>query len=158
MDASMLPICVLSASPIYFDLSAFQFCWRFPRNFDICFCFLQAISFSNLYAPEHLIINVKDAEQWEELIENAGRHIFIISFGVLTLILQMLPLCTSISNSRSEYLVSIFQGQFFWDNGPQRAWVTMQVEQTMSFQPMVTRGCTVVYHWTLSSNTLLSNP
>jgi len=39
---------------------------------------LQAISFSNLYAPEHLIINVKDAEQWEELVENAGRYIFII--------------------------------------------------------------------------------
>ncbi|KAJ1293320.1 hypothetical protein BS78_01G058900 [Paspalum vaginatum] len=32
----------------------------------------EAISFSNLYAPEHLIINVKDAEQWEELVENAG--------------------------------------------------------------------------------------
>jgi histidinol dehydrogenase len=29
-----------------------------------------------MYAPEHLIINVKDAEQWEELIENAGRHGF----------------------------------------------------------------------------------
>lgn len=32
----------------------------------------QAISFSNLYAPEHLIINVKDAEKWESFIENAG--------------------------------------------------------------------------------------
>ncbi|KAH7673795.1 Histidinol dehydrogenase monofunctional protein [Dioscorea alata] len=32
----------------------------------------EAISFSNLYAPEHLIINVKDAERWESLIENAG--------------------------------------------------------------------------------------
>ncbi|KAI3964047.1 hypothetical protein MKW92_014290 [Papaver armeniacum] len=32
----------------------------------------QAISFSNLYAPEHLIMNVKDAENWEEFIENAG--------------------------------------------------------------------------------------
>ncbi|XP_048141543.1 histidinol dehydrogenase, chloroplastic-like isoform X10 [Rhodamnia argentea] len=32
----------------------------------------QAVSFSNLYAPEHLIINVKDAEKWESLIENAG--------------------------------------------------------------------------------------
>ncbi|CAL9041266.1 unnamed protein product, partial [Musa banksii] len=30
------------------------------------------VSFSNLYAPEHLIINVKDAERWEGLIENAG--------------------------------------------------------------------------------------
>ncbi|KAF7016396.1 hypothetical protein CFC21_030016 [Triticum aestivum] len=35
---------------------------------------VEALSFSNMYAPEHLIINVKDAEQWEELIENAGRH------------------------------------------------------------------------------------
>uniref|UniRef100_A0A453BXC6 Histidinol dehydrogenase, chloroplastic n=2 Tax=Aegilops tauschii subsp. strangulata TaxID=200361 RepID=A0A453BXC6_AEGTS len=33
---------------------------------------VEALSFSNMYAPEHLIINVKDAEQWEELIENAG--------------------------------------------------------------------------------------
>ncbi|XP_038987880.1 histidinol dehydrogenase, chloroplastic isoform X1 [Phoenix dactylifera] len=32
----------------------------------------EAISFSNLYAPEHLIINVKDAERWESLIQNAG--------------------------------------------------------------------------------------
>ncbi|KAF9617558.1 hypothetical protein IFM89_037370, partial [Coptis chinensis] len=32
----------------------------------------QAISFSNIYAPEHLIINVKDAEKWEGSIENAG--------------------------------------------------------------------------------------
>ncbi|WZZ43923.1 hypothetical protein YC2023_040182 [Brassica napus] len=31
----------------------------------------QAITFSNMYAPEHLIINVKDAEKWEGLIENA---------------------------------------------------------------------------------------
>ncbi|CAL9135532.1 unnamed protein product [Musa textilis] len=33
---------------------------------------VEAISFSNLYAPEHLIINVQDAERWEGLIENAG--------------------------------------------------------------------------------------
>ncbi|XP_058744544.1 histidinol dehydrogenase, chloroplastic-like [Vicia villosa] len=33
---------------------------------------LQAITFSNMYAPEHLIINVKDAEKWESFIENAG--------------------------------------------------------------------------------------
>ncbi|KAF3564000.1 hypothetical protein DY000_02011598 [Brassica cretica] len=33
---------------------------------------IEAITFSNLYAPEHLIINVKDAEKWEGLIENAG--------------------------------------------------------------------------------------
>ncbi|XP_072953363.1 histidinol dehydrogenase, chloroplastic isoform X2 [Typha angustifolia] len=33
---------------------------------------VEAISFSNLYAPEHLIVNVKDAERWEGFIENAG--------------------------------------------------------------------------------------
>ncbi|XLU52940.1 histidinol dehydrogenase, chloroplastic [Arachis hypogaea] len=33
---------------------------------------LEAITFSNLYAPEHLIINVKDADKWESFIENAG--------------------------------------------------------------------------------------
>lgn len=33
---------------------------------------LEAISFSNMYAPEHLIINVDEAEKWENLIENAG--------------------------------------------------------------------------------------
>lgn len=34
---------------------------------------LQAITFSNLYAPEHLIVNVKDAEKWEGFVENAGK-------------------------------------------------------------------------------------
>ncbi|XP_030498880.1 histidinol dehydrogenase, chloroplastic isoform X2 [Cannabis sativa] len=33
---------------------------------------VEAVSFSNLYAPEHLIINVQDAEKWEGFIENAG--------------------------------------------------------------------------------------
>ncbi|KAK7363258.1 hypothetical protein VNO77_05392 [Canavalia gladiata] len=33
---------------------------------------LESINFSNLYAPEHLIVNVKDAEKWEVFIENAG--------------------------------------------------------------------------------------
>ncbi|KAK2634123.1 hypothetical protein Ddye_028915 [Dipteronia dyeriana] len=33
---------------------------------------MEAISFSNLYAPEHLIVNVKDAEKWECFVENAG--------------------------------------------------------------------------------------
>ncbi|XP_059652855.1 histidinol dehydrogenase, chloroplastic-like isoform X2 [Cornus florida] len=33
---------------------------------------LEALSFSNLYAPEHLIINVEDAEKWESFVENAG--------------------------------------------------------------------------------------
>jgi len=33
---------------------------------------VEAISFSNLYAPEHLIINVENAEKWEGLVENAG--------------------------------------------------------------------------------------
>ncbi|PON94729.1 Histidinol dehydrogenase, monofunctional [Trema orientale] len=32
---------------------------------------VEAVSFSNLYAPEHLIINVQDAEKWEGFIENA---------------------------------------------------------------------------------------
>ncbi|XP_027917529.1 histidinol dehydrogenase, chloroplastic-like [Vigna unguiculata] len=33
---------------------------------------LESINFSNLYAPEHLIVNVKDAEKWEGFIQNAG--------------------------------------------------------------------------------------
>lgn len=33
---------------------------------------VEAINFSNVYAPEHLIINVKDAEKWESSIKNAG--------------------------------------------------------------------------------------
>ncbi|XP_047172400.1 histidinol dehydrogenase, chloroplastic-like [Vigna umbellata] len=33
---------------------------------------LESINFSNLYAPEHLIVNVKDAEKWESFIQNAG--------------------------------------------------------------------------------------
>ncbi|KAK8519762.1 hypothetical protein V6N13_031751 [Hibiscus sabdariffa] len=33
---------------------------------------VEAITFSNLYAPEHLIMNVKDAEKWEGFVENAG--------------------------------------------------------------------------------------
>ncbi|XP_077253777.1 histidinol dehydrogenase, chloroplastic-like isoform X1 [Tasmannia lanceolata] len=37
---------------------------------------VEAISFSNLYAPEHLIINVTDAEKWEGFIENAGSVFF----------------------------------------------------------------------------------
>ncbi|KAJ4702950.1 Histidinol dehydrogenase, chloroplastic [Melia azedarach] len=37
---------------------------------------MEAISFSNLYAPEHLIVNVKDAEKWESFIENAGSVFF----------------------------------------------------------------------------------
>ncbi|KAJ7969086.1 Histidinol dehydrogenase, chloroplastic [Quillaja saponaria] len=32
----------------------------------------QAITFSNMYAPEHLIMNVRDAEKWEHFIQNAG--------------------------------------------------------------------------------------
>jgi hypothetical protein len=51
------------------------FCSQQLLTSPVCLPF-QAISFSNMYAPEHLIINVKDAEQWEELIENAGRHGF----------------------------------------------------------------------------------
>jgi hypothetical protein len=38
-----------------------------------------------LYAPEHLIINVKEAEKWESFIENAGMVfqcyiVFLFSF------------------------------------------------------------------------------
>ncbi|MED6192343.1 hypothetical protein PIB30_009152 [Stylosanthes scabra] len=33
---------------------------------------LESINFSNLYAPEHLIVNAEDAEKWEGFIENAG--------------------------------------------------------------------------------------
>ncbi|XP_057962422.1 histidinol dehydrogenase, chloroplastic-like [Malania oleifera] len=33
---------------------------------------VEAVSFSNVYAPEHLIVNVKDAEKWLGFIENAG--------------------------------------------------------------------------------------
>ncbi|KAJ7969135.1 Histidinol dehydrogenase, chloroplastic [Quillaja saponaria] len=33
---------------------------------------VEAITFSNTYAPEHLIINVRDAEKWEHFIQNAG--------------------------------------------------------------------------------------
>lgn len=32
----------------------------------------QAIDFSNMYASEHLIVNVEDAESWLPRIENAG--------------------------------------------------------------------------------------
>ncbi|KAI8000657.1 hypothetical protein LOK49_LG09G02454 [Camellia lanceoleosa] len=61
---------------------------RFPPCGPISFCLVlgnpndipclgrtkwqNAVSFSNLYAPEHLIINVEDAEKWESFVENAG--------------------------------------------------------------------------------------
>lgn len=32
----------------------------------------EACRFSNLYAPEHLIVNVEDAEEWIDCIDNAG--------------------------------------------------------------------------------------
>lgn len=32
----------------------------------------EAISFSNHYAPEHLIVNVEDAEAWLPELDNAG--------------------------------------------------------------------------------------
>ncbi|XP_017985008.1 PREDICTED: histidinol dehydrogenase, chloroplastic isoform X1 [Theobroma cacao] len=42
-------------------------------SFTVFACdIVEAISFSNLYAPEHLIMNVKDAEKWEGFVENAG--------------------------------------------------------------------------------------
>lgn len=33
---------------------------------------MQACEFSNLYAPEHLIVNVEDAENWLDHLDNAG--------------------------------------------------------------------------------------
>jgi histidinol dehydrogenase len=39
-------------------------------------CFgTQACNFSNIYAPEHLIVNVEDAELWLDHLDNAGRVI-----------------------------------------------------------------------------------
>lgn len=32
----------------------------------------EAADFSNMYAPEHLIVNTEDAEDWVPLVENAG--------------------------------------------------------------------------------------
>ena len=32
----------------------------------------EAVAFSNRYAPEHLIVNVEDAEAWLPLLDNAG--------------------------------------------------------------------------------------
>ena len=32
----------------------------------------EAAAFSNRYAPEHLIVNVEDAESWLPLLDNAG--------------------------------------------------------------------------------------
>jgi histidinol dehydrogenase len=32
----------------------------------------EAAEFSNMYAPEHLIVNVEDAEDWLPLLDNAG--------------------------------------------------------------------------------------
>lgn len=60
---------------------------KFEPNFQILlslkffhtvpFLVAQAIFFSNLYAPEHLIVNVRDAERWEGLIENAGTFYYL---------------------------------------------------------------------------------
>lgn len=47
-------------------------------------CNFQAVTFSNLYAPEHLIINVEDAEKWESFIENAGKCHVDTSFVTFT--------------------------------------------------------------------------
>jgi len=40
-------------------------------NLDV----LQACEFSNMYAPEHLIVNVEDAEQWLDTLDNAGKYV-----------------------------------------------------------------------------------
>ncbi|KAL2461073.1 Histidinol dehydrogenase [Abeliophyllum distichum] len=50
---------------------------------------VEAINFSNLYAPEHLIINVKNAEKWETFIENAEFLYYLL------LLLIQLPLYVS---------------------------------------------------------------
>lgn len=35
---------------------------------------MQACAFSNLYAPEHLIVNVEEPESWLDSIDNAGEN------------------------------------------------------------------------------------
>ncbi|KAL7120228.1 hypothetical protein ACP275_02G109700 [Erythranthe tilingii] len=45
---------------------------------------VEAIAFSNLYAPEHLIINVKDAEKGENFAENADSFLKYITVQSLT--------------------------------------------------------------------------
>ncbi|MED6148981.1 hypothetical protein PIB30_058083 [Stylosanthes scabra] len=77
---------------------------------------LESINFSNLYAPEHLIVSVEDAEKSEGFIENAG---------------------------------SVFLGSW----SPNRVG-DYEAEQTMCFLLMDMQGCTVVFHWILSSSTL----
>ena len=43
------------------------------RYADRSFCGqAEAANFSNMYAPEHLIVNVEDAEDWLPLLDNAG--------------------------------------------------------------------------------------
>ena len=54
------------------SLSLYRHTFALTIPNQLFFLIFQAITFSNVYAPEHLIINVKDAEKWEGLIENAG--------------------------------------------------------------------------------------
>ncbi|KAH9800313.1 Histidinol dehydrogenase [Citrus sinensis] len=50
---------------------------RYPSPLHVAADLLsQAITFSNLYAPEHLIVSAKDTEKWESIIENAGSMLF----------------------------------------------------------------------------------
>jgi hypothetical protein len=51
-----------------------------------------------MYAPEHLIINVKDAEKWESFIENAGKIVWIFLVGVFFMSTFRNPLEDSILN------------------------------------------------------------
>jgi hypothetical protein len=51
-----------------------------------------------MYAPEHLIINVKDAEKWESFIENAGKIVWIFLLGVFFMSAFCNPLEDSILN------------------------------------------------------------
>ncbi|KAH9761910.1 Histidinol dehydrogenase [Citrus sinensis] len=47
---------------------------------------MRAITFSNLYAPEHLIVSAKDTEKWESIIENAGT---ILKFFLSSILARM---------------------------------------------------------------------
>ena len=43
-----------------------------PDPHSMLRCQDEAARFSNLYAPEHLIVNTADAEEWLPALDNAG--------------------------------------------------------------------------------------
>lgn len=48
-------------------------CASGTRHLKACVLYQEeAARFSNLYAPEHLIVNTEDAEDWLPLLDNAG--------------------------------------------------------------------------------------